>query len=62
MKDVKISLNTGAIVLGAFAVTTWAVIKIATLVTTVKSQNKLLCFIGTYTGNCFKRMERLMER
>lgn len=61
MKNVNIRLNTGAIILGLFAVISWASVKIATMITEVKSQNKLLCFIGTYTGNCFRRIEKLMD-
>lgn len=61
MKNVNIKLNAGAIVLGMFAVVSWVGVKIATLVTTAKSQKKLLKFVDEYTDSCMNKMKDLME-
>ena len=59
MKNVNIKLNAGAIVLGIFAVVSWVGVKIATLVTTAKSQKKLLKFVDDYTDGCLNKLNDL---
>ena len=59
MKNVNIKLNAGAIVLGMFAVVSWVGVKIATLVTTAKSQKKLLKFVDDYTDGCLNKLNDL---
>lgn len=59
MKNVNIKLNAGAIVLGVFAVVSWVGVKIATLVTTAKSQKKLLKFVDDYTDGCLNKLNDL---
>lgn len=61
MKNVNIKLNAGAIVLGMFAVVSWVGVKIATLVTTAKSEKKILKFVDDYTDSCLKKIEKIME-
>ena len=61
MKNVNIRLGVGTIVLGAIAMVTWTGVKIATLVSTVRAQKKLLRFIDNYTDGCMNKMKEIME-